>query len=141
MRLNGFQPSLHVCTSRRTYRACDAPGASDVIVGAFVFNFVANLVAVSASRREYVKAGIDETEKRLLPGDAFSDVLQMDAVSLRQIFDALRGVSRAVLLLSLHRLKRKKVIMPPQSRRNEAKPRKSTGRWNISKKHIYSTIT
>ena len=59
-----------------------------------MFNFVANLVAVSAARREYADAGIDETEKRLLQGDAFSDVLQMDAVSLRQIFDALRGVSR-----------------------------------------------
>jgi DNA invertase Pin-like site-specific DNA recombinase len=93
-RLNGFVPSLYICTSRRTYRACEAPGASDVVIGAFVFNFVANLVAVSAARREYADAGIDETEKRLLQGDAFSDVLQMDAVSLRQIFDALRGVSR-----------------------------------------------
>lgn len=94
VRLNGFQPSFYVCTSRRTYRACEALGASDVVIGAFVFNFVANLVAVSAARREYVKLGIDETEKRLLQGDVFSDVLQMDAVSLRQIFDALRGVSR-----------------------------------------------
>lgn len=94
VRLNGFQPSFYVCTSRRTYRSCEALGASDVVIGAFVFNFVANLVAVSASRREYVKLGIDETEKRLLQGDVFSDVLQMDAVSLRQIFDALRGVSR-----------------------------------------------
>lgn len=93
-RLNGFIPSQYICTSRRTYRACEALGVSDVVVGAFVFNFVANLVAVSAARREYVKAGIDETEKRLLQGDAFSNVLQIDAVSLRQIFDALRGVSR-----------------------------------------------
>ncbi len=93
-RLNGFRPSLYICTSRRTYRACEALGASDVVIGSFVFNFVANLVAVSAARREYVKAGIDETEKRLLQGDAFSGVLRIDAVSLRQIFDALRGVSR-----------------------------------------------
>lgn len=94
VRLNGFRPTFYVCTSRRTYRACEALGASDVVIGAFVFNFVANLVAVSAARREYAKLGIDETEKRLLQGDVFSDVLQMDAVSLRQIFDALRGVSR-----------------------------------------------
>lgn len=94
VRLNGFQPSFYICTSRRTYRACEALCASDVVIGSFVFNFVANLVAVSAARREYAKLGIDETEKRLLQGDVFSDVLQMDAVSLRQIFDALRGVSR-----------------------------------------------
>ncbi len=94
MRLNGFRPSIYVCTSRRAYRACNAPMTSDVVVGAFVFNFVSNLIAVSAARREYVKAGIDETEKRLLQGDVFSDVRQMDVYSLSQIFNALRGVSQ-----------------------------------------------
>ena len=92
-RFNGFRPSLYTCGGRRMKRNCQAPMSSDVVIGAFVFNFVANLVAVSAARREYTKAGIDEIEKRLLQGAAFSDVLQMDAGSLRQIFDALRGVS------------------------------------------------
>ncbi len=93
-RCNGFRPSLYTCGGRRMKRNCQAPMSSDVVIGEFVFNFVANLVAVSAARREYVKAGIDETERRLLQGNAFSDVRQMDAGSLRQIFDALRGVSR-----------------------------------------------
>ncbi|MCM1124597.1 MAG: recombinase family protein [Eubacterium sp.] len=95
VRLNGFRPSLYLCSSRRRFGSCNASGASDVVIGPFVFNFVSNLAAVSAARRDYVKAGIGETEKRLLQGDAFSCVLQMDAVSLRQIFDALRGISRA----------------------------------------------
>lgn len=92
-RFNGFRPSLYICGARYTKRNCFAPMSSDVVIGSFVFNFVANLIAVSSARREYVKAGIDETEKRLLRGSAFSDVCQMDAGSLRRIFDALRGVS------------------------------------------------
>lgn len=96
IRANGFQPSLYRCGGRVRKRNCQAVGASDVVIGAFVFNFVSNLVSVSAARREYVGAGIEALEKRLLSGSPFSDVRQIDAGSLRQIFDALRGVSRNV---------------------------------------------
>ena len=38
---------------------------------------------------------MDNVERALLSGEAFVDVLRIDAGSLRQIFDALRGVSRS----------------------------------------------
>ena len=89
MRLNGFQPSIYVCTSRRTYRACDAPGASDVIVGAFLFNYVRNLVHATKSRSKISTPG--DLEKILLSGDEFSRIRCVNPADLDIIYQAIRG--------------------------------------------------
>lgn len=94
-RLNGFKPSYYRCYTRTQKRACSAANTSDIIVGAFVFNFVSNLIGVSNDRRKICNAGIEEVERRLLSGDPFVDIAAIDSGSLRQIFDALRGVSRS----------------------------------------------
>ena len=60
-----------------------------------MFNFVSNLIAVSKDRKDFAEKGVEEIERRLLVGDCFNDVAAMDAGSLRQIFDALRGVSKS----------------------------------------------
>ena len=88
-RLNGFQPSLYVCTSRRTYRACDASGASDVVIGAFFFNYVRNLVQATKSR---AKIGTPaDLEQILLSGDEFSRIRYIDPSDLDIIYQAIRG--------------------------------------------------
>lgn len=88
-RLNGFQPSLYVCTSRRTYRACDAAGASDVVIGAFFFNYVRNLVQATKSR---AKIGTPaDLEQILLSGDEFSRIRYIDPSDLDIIYQAIRG--------------------------------------------------
>ena len=94
-RLNGFKPSYYRCYTRTQKRACSAANTSDIVVGAFVFNFVSNLIGVSNDRRKICNAGIEEVERRLLSGDPFLDIAAIDSGSLRQIFDALRGVSRS----------------------------------------------
>lgn len=94
-RANGFRPSIYFCSGKNKRIHCAARGASDVIVGAFVFSFVQNLVGISKRRREVVAGGLDSVERALLSGDPFNDVSRIDAGSLRQIFDALRGVSRS----------------------------------------------
>ena len=94
-RLNGFKPSYYRCYTRTQKRACSAANTSDIVVGSFVFNFVSNLIGVSNDRRKICNAGIEEVERRLLSGDPFLDIAAIDSGSLRQIFDALRGVSRS----------------------------------------------
>lgn len=89
MRLNGFQPSIYVCTSRRTYRACDAPGASDVIVGAFLFNYVRNLVQATKSRSKISTPG--DLEKILLSGEEFDRIRCVNPADLDIIYQAIRG--------------------------------------------------
>ena len=94
-RLNGFKPSYYRCYTRTQKRACSAANTSDIVVGSFVFNFVSNLIGVSNDRRKICNVGIEEVERRLLSGDPFADIAAIDSGSLRQIFDALRGVSRS----------------------------------------------
>ena len=89
VRLNGFQPSLYVCTSRRTYRACDAPGASDVTIGPFVFNYIANIVRATKSRAKI--SGPDDLERILLSGPEFKDIKYINRNDLDIIVQAIRG--------------------------------------------------
>ena len=92
VRLNGFQPSLYVCTSRRTYRACDAPGASDVTIGPFVFNYIANIVRATKSRAKI--SGPDDLERILLSGPEFKDIKYINRDDLDIIVQAIRGSAK-----------------------------------------------
>ena len=92
VRLNGFQPSLYVCTSRRTYRACDAPGASDVTIGPFVFNYIANIVRATKSRAKI--SGPDDLERILLSGPEFEDIKYINRDDLDIIAQAIRGSAK-----------------------------------------------
>lgn len=89
VRLNGFQPTLYICTSRRVYRACDASGASDVVIGPFVFNYIRNLVRASKSRSK-IKTP-EDLEGILLSGEEFQNVLCIDPADLDIIFQAITG--------------------------------------------------
>lgn len=92
VRLNGFQPSLYVCTSRRTYRACDAPGVSDVTIGPFVFNYIANIVRATKSRAKI--SGPDDLERILLSGPEFEDIKYINRDDLDIIVQAIRGSAK-----------------------------------------------
>lgn len=88
-RANGFKPSLYVCTSRRTYRACDAPGASDVIIGPFVFNYIANMVRATKSRAKI--KNLDDLQDILLSGPEYESINRMNREDLSIIFQAIQG--------------------------------------------------
>ena len=88
-RANGFQPSLYVCTNRRVYRSCDAPYCSDVVIGAFVFNYVRNIVQATKSRTK-IKTPAD-LERILLSGDEFDRIEKIDPADLDVIYQAIRG--------------------------------------------------
>lgn len=86
---NGFTPSLYRCGSRYRKRSCNSVGASDVVIGPFVFNFVSNLVKVSGSRSKYKTP--EELETALLSGPDFKDLYGIEQTSLETIFAALLG--------------------------------------------------
>ncbi len=93
-RLNGFRPTGYRCYTRTQNRKCEARGASEVVVGAFVFSLIQNIVAVSKDRKAWAGGSIEDLEARLLTGKAFKDCAHIDGGSLNDIYDALRGVSR-----------------------------------------------
>ena len=89
-RANGFRPTTYICTGRRTYRSCDAPGASDVVLGPFFFNFISNFVYAIRLRGRIDSA--DQLQALLLNGPEFDDV-SIDADDLDSILAAIRSGS------------------------------------------------
>ena len=89
-RMNGFRPTTYICTGRRTYRSCDAPGASDVIVGPFFFNLVTNFVYAVRLRDRIESA--DQLQALLLNGPEFSGA-RIDEDDLSEILAAVRSRS------------------------------------------------
>ena len=89
IRANGFQPSLYVCTNRRVYRSCDAPYCSDVVIGAFVFNYVRNIVQATKSRSA-IKSP-EDLSRILLSGEEFDRIKKIDPADLDVIYQAIKG--------------------------------------------------
>ena len=89
IRANGFQPSLYVCTNRRVYRSCDAPYCSDVVIGAFVFNYVRNIVQATKSRSA-IKSP-EDLSRILLSGEEFDRIKEIDPADLDVIYQAING--------------------------------------------------
>lgn len=92
-RANGFRPSLYVCTSRRTYRACMAPYASEVVIGPFVFNYISNIIQATKKRKKIATAA--ELEAVLLHGSAFSDIKCLNPADLNVILQAIHSPAAA----------------------------------------------
>ena len=90
-RLNGFQPTNYICTTRRTYRACDAPGVGDVAIGPFVFNYIRNLVRATKSRAMIKTA--DDLERILLSGPEFEKIRCVNRDDLDVVYQAIKGTT------------------------------------------------
>lgn len=88
-RENGFVPSLYRCGARYRKRSCGSVGASDVVIGPFVFNFISNLVSASKARGKITDPAA--LEEMLLNGPEFEDLAGIEQTSLEAIFAALRG--------------------------------------------------
>lgn len=72
-RANGIRPSIYACGSRRRKQtACTNKYISDMTLGPFVLNYVANIIRAAKSYSAPLTT--DDLSKRLLRGDAFSNV-------------------------------------------------------------------
>lgn len=87
-RANGFRPSLYVCTSRRTYRSCHAPYASEIVIGPFVINYISNLIRAAKIRKSI--SGPEDLEKILLSGPEFDKIRCINPEDLNIILQAVR---------------------------------------------------
>ncbi len=87
-RTDGWRPSLYFCSNRRRFSTCANKSATDVTLGPFVFNFLANLM--KAAKSFGVTTSIETLEKKLLRGSALSEVAHIEGVGLQEIYDVLR---------------------------------------------------
>lgn len=88
-RKNGVKPSVYCCTRRRRFNDCPNKYISDLTLGPFVFNFIANLIKAANSFGK--TTSIDTLQKKLLRGDALADVDHLGESGLHELYDHLRG--------------------------------------------------
>lgn len=87
-RANGFRPSIYGCATRRKNKnACDNKFVSDVSIGPFVFNYIANII--KAKQTISKSTSVSVLERKLLRGPAFADVECIDIESLHSLRDML----------------------------------------------------
>ena len=93
-RANGIRPSIYACGSRRRKQtSCTDKYISDMVLGPFVLNYVANIIRAAKSYD-----GSSDTEllsKKLLAGEAFSDVDSINEDALVELISAFNAADGA----------------------------------------------
>lgn len=93
VRKSGFAPSMYRCGSRTRGKKCVAPGTSDVVLGPFLFNYIANLVKATAAKSQ-IKDEHD-LEARLLSGPEFKNIVGINEASLAATFQTIFSGKRS----------------------------------------------
>lgn len=88
-RSDGWRPSVYICTRRRRFNDCQNKYVTDMTLGPFVLNFLANLIRVSESFGKSTSIGT--LEKKLLRGDTFATVDHIGRPGLEELYNHLRA--------------------------------------------------
>ena len=88
-RSDGWRPSVYKCSRQRRFGDCDNKYVSDVTLGPFALNFVANLIRASNSFGK--STSIETLEKKLLRGNMFSQVDHIERPGLEELYNHLRS--------------------------------------------------
>lgn len=93
-RSDGYRPSKYYCTSHNRKQGCPNRYISDIIIGPFVLNYLANMV--QAAQNVSKRTRVDTLEKMLLRGKFFSNVDHIEREGLLTTFNNMvYGVARA----------------------------------------------
>ena len=90
-RRDGWRPSVYNCYKHRRYNDCPNKYASDVIVGPFILNYIANLIRAQKSFGK--STSIETFQKKLLRGKFFADVECIERVGLQEMYDLIKSRS------------------------------------------------
>ncbi|MDR0819526.1 MAG: recombinase family protein, partial [Oscillospiraceae bacterium] len=87
-RRDGWRPSVYSCSRRKRFNDCDNKYVSDVVLGPFALNYIANMMK---SQRSFgVSTSIEILEKKLLRGKILADVEHIEGAGLQELYDTLR---------------------------------------------------
>ena len=93
-RANGIRPSIYACGSRRRKQTdCTNKYISDMVLGPFVLNYIANIIRASKSYTESTTT--DTLERKLLRGEVFDDVAGINEDALSQLLDSFSAAGDA----------------------------------------------
>lgn len=83
MRANGYRPSHYTCKGHRnTENKCNSKIPSDITLGPFIFNYVANIIR--SSNEVNKKTSLDAFQKKLLKGNTFLMVDHIEQEGLKE---------------------------------------------------------
>lgn len=89
-RKTGWRPSIYSCSTKRRTNDCPNKYISDMTIGPFVLNYIANMIR---ARKSFgVSTSIDTLQKKLLRGETFSDVLCIGRPGLEELYQHFKGV-------------------------------------------------
>jgi len=89
VRENGFRPSYYNCSKRARMLTCENKKViSDLYIGPFIFNYVANLARIQKDFKKQKIDSLEKLESALLKGDEFQDA-SLTKESLQKTFSAL----------------------------------------------------
>lgn len=83
-RSDGYRPSIYSCTNKRRFNTCDNKYISDIVVGPFVVNYIANII--KASNNFGRSTTLETFQKKLLRGSTFSNVASIELSGLKEMF-------------------------------------------------------
>lgn len=88
-RSDGWRPSVYICARRRRFNDCTNKYISDITLGPFVLNFIANMIRASKSFGK--STSIETLQKKLLRGTMFSEVDHIERPGLEELYNHLRS--------------------------------------------------
>lgn len=89
-RADGWRPSLYGCSKRRNNNSkCQNKYITDVVLGPFVFNYIANIIR--AKETVGASTSLGALEKKLLRGATFCDVKSIGTDGLGQLLDLMKS--------------------------------------------------
>lgn len=87
-RSDGYRPSIYSCTTKRRFNTCENKYISDVVVGPFVMNYIANII--KASNNFGRSTTLETFQRKLLRGSTFSNVACIEQQGLKEMFFMLK---------------------------------------------------
>lgn len=86
---DGYRPSIYLCSRHRRFNDCPNKYISDITVGPFVLNYIANII--KAQNNFGISTSIETFEKKLLRGEVFSSVSKIENAGLSEMYNMLRS--------------------------------------------------
>lgn len=84
---DGYKTSLHVCRLKKIYNQCSNPALTDLVIGEFVINYIANVIHAKKSFSKIHTA--QDLQSYLLKGEVFKDVVSIRNFGLSEIYTLL----------------------------------------------------
>ncbi len=89
IRADGTHYSMYMCSRRRRFKDCENKYITDKAVGEFALNFISNVIRASKSFGK--STSIETLEKKLLRGEALSEVDHIGEAGLTELYNHLRS--------------------------------------------------